>query len=122
MKACLLHLRDGVQGQRGLAAGFRAVDLDDAALGVAPDTERDVEADRARGHDDDVVREGRALLEAHDRALAVFLLDAGESEVDGLRARLVIHEWAPRMSGVFLNIYWFFVQVSRFHLTLINPQ
>ena len=37
--------------QRGLAGGFRAVDLDDAAARQAADAERDVEAERAGGDD-----------------------------------------------------------------------
>ena len=53
--AGLLHLRDDLQAQRGLAGGFRAVDLDDAAARQAADAERDVEAERAGGHDLQVV-------------------------------------------------------------------
>ena len=45
--ALLLGLGDDVQRQRGLARAFRAVDLDDPALGQAADAERDVEAQRA---------------------------------------------------------------------------
>jgi hypothetical protein len=36
-----------MQRQRGLARAFRAVDLDDPALGQAADAERDVEPERA---------------------------------------------------------------------------
>jgi hypothetical protein len=42
--AVALRLGDDVHGQRGLARRLRAVDLDDAAAGIAADAERDVEA------------------------------------------------------------------------------
>jgi hypothetical protein len=50
----LLHLGDDVQGQRGLAGGLRAVDLDHPAARQAADAERDVEAERAGGDGLDV--------------------------------------------------------------------
>ena len=53
--AGLLHLRDDLQAQRGLAGRFRTVDLDDAAARQAADAERDVEAERAGRHDLQVV-------------------------------------------------------------------
>ena len=40
---------DGVQRERGLARGLRAVDLDDAAARQAADAEGHVEGDRAGG-------------------------------------------------------------------------
>ncbi len=45
--ALLLGLGHDMQRQRGLARGFRAVDLDDAAARQAADAQRDVEAQRA---------------------------------------------------------------------------
>ena len=54
--ARLLGLGDGVEGERGLAARLRAVDLDDAAARVAADAERDVEPDAAGRDDLDVRR------------------------------------------------------------------
>ena len=57
--ALLLRLGDDMQGQRGLARGFRTVDLDDAAARQAADAERDVEAERARG---DSVASDRLLV------------------------------------------------------------
>ena len=45
--ALLLRLGDDMQRQRGLAGGFRAVDLDDAAARQAADAQRDVEPQRA---------------------------------------------------------------------------
>ena len=47
--AGLLRLRHDLQGERGLAGGFRSVDLDDAPARQPADAERDVEAERARG-------------------------------------------------------------------------
>ena len=49
--AGLLHLRDDLQAQRGLARRLGPVDLDDAAARQAADAQRDVEAERA-GRDD----------------------------------------------------------------------
>ena len=48
--ALLLDLGHDMQRQRGLAGGFRAVDLDHAAARQAADAERDVEAERAGGN------------------------------------------------------------------------
>ena len=46
-----LRFGDEVQRQRGLAGGFRTVDLDDATAREPADAERDVERDAA-GRDD----------------------------------------------------------------------
>ena len=62
-----------VQRQRGLAGGLRPVDLHDAATGQAADAQRQVEGQRAGGDRLHVQRALRAV--AHDRALAVHLLD-----------------------------------------------
>jgi hypothetical protein len=72
-----------MQRQRRLARAFRPVDLDDAALRQATDTERDVEAERARRNrldlDDILVRP-----ELHDRALAERPLDLRQRRVERL--------------------------------------
>ncbi len=83
--ALLLRLRDRVQRQRGLAGGFRPVDLDDAAAGEAADAKRDVQRQRAR-RDDLGGIDRLALAEAHDRALAEGALDLAERRVEGLGA------------------------------------
>jgi hypothetical protein len=49
--AQLLHLGDDLQGERRLARGLRAVDLDHPAARQAADAEREVEAERAGGDD-----------------------------------------------------------------------
>ena len=54
--AALLRLGDRVQGERGLAGGFRAVDFDDAPPRQAADAERDVEPERAGRHGLDLDR------------------------------------------------------------------
>ena len=79
----LLHLGDDLQGERGLAGGLRAVDLDHPAARQAADAERDVEAERAGGDDLDVV-DDLALAQAHDRALAELLLDLRQGGLQGL--------------------------------------
>ena len=73
LAAHLLRLRQHVQRQRGLAGGLRPVDLHDAATGQAADAQRQVEGQRAGGDRLHVQRALRAV--AHDRALAVHLLD-----------------------------------------------
>ena len=79
----LLHLGDDLQGERGLAARFRAVDLDHPAARQAADAERDVEAERAGGDDLDVV-DHLAFAQPHDRALAELLLDLRQGGLQGL--------------------------------------
>ena len=73
-----------VQRERGLAGGFRPVDLDHAAARQAADAERDVEAERAGGDRLDLHRLV-VLAEPHDRALAEGALDLGERGIKGLR-------------------------------------
>ena len=82
--ALLLRLGDAVQRERGLAGGFRPVDLDHAPARQAADAERDVEAERAGGDRLDVHRLV-VLAEPHDRALAEIALDLGERGIKGLR-------------------------------------
>src|SRR5438132_684326 len=70
--AGLLGLGDGVEGERGLAAGLGAVDLDDAAAGQPPAAQGDVQPQRAGGNALDVL--GGHLAHRHDRPLAELLL------------------------------------------------
>ena len=80
--ALSLALGDDAQAEGGLARGFRAVDLDDAAEGQAADAEREVDGERA-GRERLDLHLGVAA-EAHDRALAELLGDGGERELDVL--------------------------------------
>ena len=79
--ALLLDLGHDMQRQRGLARGFRAVDLDHAAARQPADAERDVEAERA-GRD----RVGRhaqiARAQLHHRALAEGPVDLGQRRLE----------------------------------------
>ena len=87
--ARLLRVGDRVEGDRRLARGLRAVDLDDAAARQTADAERDVERDRpGRDHLD-----GRTdvVAEAHHRALAVALLDLAHHRGEGLVLVLFLH-------------------------------
>ena len=79
-----------VQGDRRLAGGLRAVDLDDPAARQAAQAEGHVEGDRP-GRDD---LEGRAGLvaQAHHRALAELLLDVEQRGVQGLVAVSTSHD------------------------------
>jgi len=76
--ALLLALRDGVQCQGRLAARLRAVDLHDAAAGVATDTETEVEGRRAGGNRGDLG--GLAIAQTHDGTLAVLLFDRSQRQ------------------------------------------
>jgi hypothetical protein len=90
--AGLLHLGDRVERERGLPARFGSVDLDDAPARVTADAEGDIEADAARRDDLNPFGQAGALFEAHDRALAVFLFDGRDGELDGLALVLgVVH-------------------------------
>ena len=88
--ALLLRLGDGVQRERGLARGFRPVDLDHPAARQPADAERDVEPERA-GRDRLDLDRLLALAEPHDRALAEGALDLRQRRVDRLRLVLIQH-------------------------------
>jgi hypothetical protein len=96
--AALLGLGDDVQGQGGLAARLRPVDLDDAAARETADAEGDVEAERPGRHDRDLALD-RVLAQAHDRALAELLLDRAEGEIDRLVAIWVADLGGPGTRG-----------------------
>ena len=80
--ALLLRLGDGVDGQRGLAAGFRAVDFNDAAARIAADAQRVVERDRARRDGGNL--QGRLISHLHDGAFAEILFDLGDGRLKRL--------------------------------------
>jgi hypothetical protein len=82
--AGLLGLGDGVERQRGLAGGLRAVDLDDAAAREAAHAERDVERHGAGGDRRHVLHQRLLVAEPHDRALAERLLDRRDGQLDRL--------------------------------------
>ena len=86
-----------VQGDRGLAGGLRAVDLDDPAARQAADAEGDVEGDRPGG--DHLERGARLVTEPHHRPLAELLLDVGEGGVECLVAVCCSH-----VRGAFLVV------------------
>ena len=70
----LLRLGNDLQRQRRLARGFGSVDLDDAPLGQAADTQRNIQTDRARRNGLDVPG-CLAVSHAHDRALTELFFD-----------------------------------------------
>src|SRR6185436_19064976 len=88
--ALLLAVGDRVERERGLAARLRAVDLHDATARVTADAEGDVEREAAGRHDGHVRRQGLAVLETHDGAFAVLLLDGGDRYFDGFLSALVV--------------------------------
>ena len=81
--AALLRLGDDMQRERGLAGGFRPVDLDDAAARQSANAERDVEPERAGGDGLDLDRL-LVLAEPHDGALAAIPLDLRDRSLERL--------------------------------------
>src|SRR5438309_973651 len=71
-----LGFGDNLQSERGLAAGFRAVDFDDAAAREPANSESGINREAAAGDDVDWHQHVLAA-EPHDGALAVRLLDNG---------------------------------------------
>ena len=95
--AQLLRLGHHLQGQRGLARRFRAVDLDHATAGKTANTKGVVDADCA-ARDRVRLRRAGPLSQTHDGALAELLLDLAYSQFDGFRFFLVLvrsHEPCP---------------------------
>jgi len=80
--ALLLRLGDDRKRQRGLARGFRAVDLDHPAPGQAADAERDIQPQRARGHTGN--RDMLLVAHPHHRALAELALDLAQGRLQCL--------------------------------------
>ncbi len=68
-----LRLGDAMDGERGLAGGFGAEDLDDAPSGYAANAERRIE--RERSGRDDAYLDDRRVAHAHDRSFAELLFD-----------------------------------------------
>jgi hypothetical protein len=89
--AGFLHLRNHLQAERRLAGRFRTVDLDDTTARQATDAERDVETERARRHDREIVLD-LGLAHFHDRALAELLLDLRECGGERLALVVVHHQ------------------------------
>ena len=90
-----LRVGHGVQGNRGLTAAFRSVDLHHPTTGQPADAERDVERDRAGGDDSD--RDAHLVAEAHHGTLAKALVDLCESHLEGffaVRSSHVLLQWS----------------------------
>ena len=98
--ARLLGLGNGVDGQRRLARRLGAVDLDDAAFGVAPDTQGGVEPEAARGDDVDVFY--LFVAELHDGAFAEVFFYFSHGGLQGF-------ELFARSAGLF---FFFFCHVG----------
>ena len=95
--AGLLRVGDDMEAERGLAGGFGAVDLGDAAARDAADADRGIEVDGAGGDGGDL--DSRALrAHPHDGALAELLLDLGDGQGQrlapvGFEPGLIIGHW-----------------------------
>jgi hypothetical protein len=95
--ALFLGLGDDAETEGGLAGGFRAVDLDDAALREAADAEGEVHGEGAGGERLDLHL--GVAAEAHDGALAELLGDGGEREVDVLVSRPGLEDFSAGTIG-----------------------
>ncbi len=80
--AGLLRLSDNVQGKRGLAGAFRAINFDHAPARHAADAKRNIEADRA-GRDDLGLDNLVIVAEPHDGAFAEGTLNLAQSGIEG---------------------------------------
>ena len=78
--AIALGIRHGMQGDGGLAGGFRSVDLHDAAARESADTERGIQRHRAGG--DHLDRRAGVIPETHDRPLAELAVNLRERGVE----------------------------------------
>jgi hypothetical protein len=87
--AGLLRVGDGVEGDRRLARGLRAVDLDDAPARQTTDAEGDVERDGSGG--DHLDGGPHVVTQTHHGALAVALLDLPHHRGEGLVLVLFLH-------------------------------
>ena len=74
-----LDLGDGMQGQCGLAGAFRAVNLDNAPLGIST-TQGEIKGEGTCGNRLDP--HPGCVPKAHDRSLAEIALDLTEHEVE----------------------------------------
>ena len=84
LAALLLGLRHGMQRQGGLARRLRPVNLDDTTAGQAADAQRRIQRHGAGGNAFHV--HAHVLPQAHDRALAVILLNLLQGGLQGLLA------------------------------------
>ena len=74
--AYFLALSQDVQGQGGLTGGFRAIDLNDSALGNTANTEGGIQRQRAGGNGLHI--HIGAVAKTHDRALAITFLNLSQ--------------------------------------------
>ena len=98
-----LRLGDHVHGERRLARRLRAEDLGDAASRQSADAEGEVERQRPGGDRLDAHR--RLLAHAHDRALAVLLVDLGQGHVERL-VTVCAHVVCLSERGTVVDPWW----------------
>ena len=82
-----------MERQRGLAGGFRPVDLDDAPPGDAADAQRHIQRKRPGGNS--LHLHGRVFAQTHHRTLAELLLQLLQR---GFQSFLFVHFQAPLLS------------------------
>ena len=119
-----LTFSDGMDGQRGLAARFRTINLNDASLGVASHAQCSVQRNRSRGNH--VYRYYRLVAHAHNAAFAKVFLYLRHSGLQGFQFLLLRGQCFTR-SFFFCHSYFFLFavkllrhQVSEFQIAVMN--
>ena len=85
----LLRLGDSLQGKRRLAAGFGSVDFDDAATGIASDTQRLIQH-QGTGGDASHVQDALVVPQTHQRTLSELLVDLRTRRFQSVQLGLVV--------------------------------
>jgi hypothetical protein len=82
-----------MQSQSSFTRRFWTVNLDYAAFRITPDSNRDVEADRACRNGLESLDKRRPIPQSHDRAFAELLLDVLDREFE--RFAFIGHDFVP---------------------------
>lgn len=103
LAAALLCLCDDMQCKRRFTGGFRAVDLNNSALGYTADAKRGVE--RQRTGRDRVDLQIGPVAKAHDRTLAEVFLDLPDGSIKRLLLVII---------GSLIGCFFLFHRLSSF--------
>ncbi|MPM97659.1 hypothetical protein SDC9_144836 [bioreactor metagenome] len=111
LAAFFLRLSHHMEGQSGLAGGFRPVNLNNAAPGNAPDPQRQIQRQRPGG--DGVDLKIRPVPQTHDGPLTIGFFNLRNGGLDGLllirrRLRFLVRQ---RGRGRFIFCHAFFLLI-----------
>ena len=101
--AALLHLGYHMQSHSRLTARLRTVDLNDTSLRNAAKTERDVQAQRARGNRLDIHMSSR-IPELHHGTLSKLLLNLRKRSVQCFQLIFLCHLLSPSLELMFVSV------------------